>query len=243
VNAGPKTKDKDAPRSNHAAIITIRSPSPFRTSLGCREYAHRMDSDPAMDMDALHVAVAESVRRCPIMQSAVRERGSLAEGVTAQPGKMAASTAAETPEPRYFGPCLVAPYLLDDFQPPAEAWVPPYGWGVEKEPVWDARITYRGLTDEMRETFKDAFDMFEVPSPDDAAGRNFVLLASLPPLLRTLGRTDVKRNRTTAARCGAAGVAHPSSGSQVIHLDRFLEVMDAEQRDDAIAPMQADADR
>jgi len=148
----------------------------------------------------------------------------------------------EAAEPRYFGPCLVAPYVLDAFQPAADEWVPPYGWGAEKAIDWDARITYRGLTEEMSTTLTDAFEMFEVPA-DDPAGKKFMLLSSLPPLLRTLSRYDVKRNRACAARCKAVSVAHPVSGSTVIHLSRFLEVMDSEQRDDAIAEAQGDADR
>lgn len=150
----------------------------------------------------------------------------------------------ETTDPQYFGPCLITETSLKNLQPSLEKWVPPNGWeGPNTKPKgWDPRITYRGLTTEMLESLTDDFLMFEEEA-EDAGDKNLMTLANLPLLLRTMGRNDPRRNAACSARCAAKSVARASDGVTVLRLAQFLEVMDEEQRQDAIEAAQADADR
>jgi hypothetical protein len=136
--------------------------------------------------------------------------------------------------PCYFGPCLVAPLVLGAQQPEPAAWVPPRDWN-SKTAGWDPRITYRGLSDDAKASLAEGFLLFEVQGsadddPDDPAVqkcKGHVLLASLPTLFRTMGRTDKARNAMCAKQCQAQSVPHPASGAACLHVSAFLEVVRA----------------
>jgi hypothetical protein len=155
-----------------------------------------------------------------------------------------ATDSTEPPPPRYFGPCLVAPLVLHAQQPEPAAWVPPREWNPATA-GWDPRITYRGLSADAKASLTEEFLLFEVPGhadddPEDPAvqqGKGHVLLASLPTLFRSMGRTDKRRNALCAAACEAKSVGHPASGAACLHVATFLEVGGREQvqRDEVLA--------
>jgi hypothetical protein len=151
--------------------------------------------------------------------------------------------ADEKEVPRYCGPALVVPLTLKEMQPPGREWdPPPEGTPGMREESWDPRITYRGLSAALTETLTDAFGLFEEEADDEDA-KGFMLVSNLPLFFRTQGRTDPTRMALFTDRCVERAENHPNSGELAIHLSRFLEVMDAEQRTDAVELAQGDADR
>ena len=139
--------------------------------------------------------------------------------------------ADESSEPRYFGPCLVAPLVLRAQQPEPAAWVPPRDWN-PKTAGWDPRITYQGLSDEAKESLTEEFLLFEIPGNEDddpedplvQKSKGHVLLAKLPTLFRSMGRTNKARNAMCIEQCRLKSVPHPASGATCLHVAEFLKV-------------------